>query len=135
MHVNSLRKHEILRKKQQISELFRSRKKLKGEYVRVVYSFAESGRSSGEAQLAALFAVSRKTVHDAVRRNRIKRLMREAYRQEKGVLSENIESDGKECPGGQLCLAFIYTGAGERFPDFAVLRREIRRLLRTIKSC
>jgi len=134
VHVNSLRKHEILRKKQQIAELFRSRKKLKGEFVRVVYSNVENGMASGEALPAVLFAVSRKTVPDASRRNRIKRLMREAYRQEKAVLPEGKAPDAEERRTGRLCLAFIYTGAGDRFPDFAVLRREIRRLLRTIKS-
>lgn len=135
MHVNSLRKHEILRRKQQIAELFRSRKKLKGEFVRVVYSYAENGPASGEALPAVLFAVSRKNVPDASRRNRIKRLMREAYRQEKVVPPGGNVPEGEERRTGRLCLAFIYTGAGDRFPDFAVLRREIRRLLRTIISC
>ncbi|MGB8248232.1 MAG: ribonuclease P protein component, partial [Chlorobium sp.] len=134
VHVNSLRKHEILRKKQQIAELFRSRKKLKGEYVRVVYSYVGNGSSSGEAPLGVLFAVSRKIVPDAARRNRIKRLMREAYRQEKGVLQTSIRTDGEERCRGRFCVAVIYTGPGERFPDFAVLQGEIRRLLRTIRS-
>lgn len=134
MHVNSLRKHEILRKKQLIAELFRSRKKLKGEHVRVVFSYLETGGTDRIGFAAVLFAVSRKTVPDAVRRNRIRRLMKEAYRLEKGVLPETCERFSSENGRKQLCLAFIYTGSGQRVPELAVFRREISRLLCTIRS-
>ena len=133
MHANSLRKHEILRKNQLIAELFRSRKKLKAAYVKVVFSYLETGRPEGNALPAVLFAVSRKTVPLAARRNRIKRLMREAYRMEKGALTEVQEPCA--CYGKKLCLAFIYTGSDAQIPELAVLRREMSRLLRTIGNC
>lgn len=131
VHVYSLRKHEILRKKQLIGELFRSRKKLKGEHIKVIFSYLETGNPDREGYPSVLFAVSRKTVPDAVRRNRIKRLMREAYRQEKEALFERKKDDGSR---KKLCLAFIYTGTDGQFAELAVLRREISRLLRTIRS-
>ena len=133
MHANSLRKHEILRKSQLIAELFRSRKKLKGEYVKVVFSYLETGRPERNALPAVLFAVSRKTVPLSAGRNRIKRLMREAYRMEKGALAEKQEPCARY--GKKLCLAFIYAASGGQVPELAVLRREISRLLRTIGNC
>lgn len=131
---HSLRKHEILRKRELIAELFRSRKKLKGEHVKLVFSqlhtdVSESGRVS-----LVLFAVSRRAVPHAVRRNRIRRLMKEAYRLEKTALADLRNLTAGEDGKGQLCLAFVYVGDGDRFPELAVLRKEIGGFLHAIRS-
>ncbi len=51
------------------------------------------------------FTVGSKNFPKAVHRNRIKRLMREAYRQENQTLKENLEKNQL-----QLALFFIFTG-------------------------
>jgi ribonuclease P protein component len=132
--VNSLRKHEILRKKQLITTLFRSRRSLKGGYVKIVYAHLDTGAEHRRAPAAVLFAVGRKSFRDAVSRNRIKRLLREAYRHEKHILIQNQGMIDGERSSRTLCLAFIYSGSGGGIPALADLQREISRLLCTIKK-
>ena len=86
VHVHSLRKHEILRKKLPISLLFKSGKSMKGEFLRIVYASLQLENTGFQPFPAILFAVSKKTVPSAVKRNRVKRMMREAYRLEKSSI-------------------------------------------------
>ncbi|ACD91541.1 MAG: ribonuclease P protein component [Chlorobium limicola] len=135
MYLNSLRKHEILRKKQVISELFRCRKSLKSDNIKIVYSFLDSGGKHPESSAAAvLFAVSKKSVPKAVMRNRVKRLMKEAYRLEKTVLLQKKELPDAIRENRTLCLAVIYIGGNRKLPAFALFRKEMSRLLRTLSS-
>lgn len=57
------------------------------------------------AALQAGFTVSSKYFKKAVDRNRAKRLMREAYRLQKGTLNEILKEQHK-----QLAVFFIYVG-------------------------
>ncbi|NCB09115.1 MAG: ribonuclease P protein component, partial [Bacteroidia bacterium] len=61
----------------------------------------------------AAFAVSKKSFKRAVRRNYIKRLMREAYRLNKPALYQHLE--GKH----QLAIFFIYIG--KDIPDYKLI--------------
>lgn len=132
MSVNSLRKHEILRKEQFIAALFRSRKKLNGEHVTIVYAHLETGVEHRRVPAAVLFAVGRKKVRDAVSRNRVRRLLKEAYRLEKHMLTDKRTTGCDPRFSKTLCLAIIYGGSGRDLPSLDVLRREISRLLFTI---
>ena len=129
VHVHSLRKHEILRKKQFISLLFRSGKSEKGDFLRVVYASLKPEAHSVARVPAILFAVSKKTVSSSVRRNRVKRMMKEAYRLEKSLLKNNAEypQHGSSCE--MLCVAFLYTGRKKSLPDLDAFREEIRVLM------
>ena len=132
MSVNSLRKHEILRKEQFIAALFRSRKKLNGEHLTIVYAHLDTGAQHRSAPAAVLFAVGRRKVRDAVSRNRIRRLLKEAYRLEKYMLTDERTTGCSLRFSETLCLAIIYSGTGRDLPTLDVLRREISRLLFTI---
>ena len=128
-HVYSLRKHEILRKKLPISLLFRSGKSMKGEFLRIVYASLQLEKSCFKALPSILFAVSKKTLPSAVGRNRVKRMMREAYRLEKSLIQGRAESPYEKCGDGMLCIAFLYTGRRKTFPNLEEFREEIRGLL------
>lgn len=68
-------------------------------------------RSDGIFTLQAGFAVSTKNFKKAVDRNRIKRLMREAYRLQKSVLEEVLIKNNK-------CLAVFIIYTGNELPGY-----------------
>lgn len=63
------------------------------------------------SHLQAAFSVSSKSFKKAVQRNRIKRLMREAYRLQKKFLQNELELNKKN-----LAVFIIYTG--NTLPEF-----------------
>ncbi len=132
VHTHSLRKHEILRKKQLISLLFSSGKSIKGDFLRIVYASLKPDGYIVQRVPAILFAVSKKTVSSAVRRNRVKRMMREAYRLEKSLIQskEDYSRDGRA--GEMLCIVFLYMGRKKTLPDLETFRKEIRVLIGNI---
>lgn len=67
--------------------------------LRVVYMPMEDG----QIPVSLLISVSKKRFKRAVKRNRVKRQIREAYRKHKSVLSEVVSRSDK-----QVALAFIY---------------------------
>ncbi len=129
VHSLTLCKQEILRKKLPISHLFRSGKSAKGDFLRIVYASLQLDNACFEPFPSILFAVSKKTVPSAVGRNRIKRMMREAYRHEKSLLKSREVSQHEGSAGGMLCIAFLYIGRKKTFPSLEAFREEIRRLL------
>jgi len=132
LHVHSLRKHEILRKKLLISLLFKSGKSLKGNFLKMVYASLTPENNVVTGVPAILFAVSKKTLPSSVHRNRVKRLMREAYRLEKSCMDRSVEFPDEGRAQKLLCIAFLYTGRRQNFPDLDAFREEVRRLLQHI---
>ncbi len=130
--MHSLRKHEILRKKLPISLLFKSGKSIKGDFLRIVYASLQLENNSFQPLPAILFAVSKKTVPSAVSRNRVKRMMREAYRLEKSLIPGRAENLREGSASGMLCIAFLYMGRRKTFPDLEAFRVEIRVLMESI---
>jgi len=120
-----------LRSQQLISLLFSNGKSVKGDFLRIVYASLNSEGHIFQGIPAILFAVSKKTVSSAVRRNRIKRMMKEAYRLEKSlVVQRNRENIHHGSTSRILCIAFLYTGSKKTCPDFEAFRDEIRVLMR-----
>jgi ribonuclease P protein component len=74
----TLKKSEVLRNKKEISSLFENGDWTRGRYVNIVSMPSEERR--------ILFAVSR-NIRGAVKRNRAKRYLREAYRLQKNSFS------------------------------------------------
>lgn len=110
---HTLHKKERLKKRKVIDALFRSGKVLSQPPLKVLYSFEKCGE---ENRLQFGAAVSKKHFKKAVDRNRIKRLLRECYRTQKGPLADKL----KEKEGLCLKLFVLYTG-NER-PAYDVLK-------------
>ncbi len=73
--------------------------------------------------LSVLVSVSKRRLHHAVDRNRTKRLVREAYRQNKHLLLDKLE-------GRHLCVAFLWLPSDTQ--DFATVQAKMQNLLMRI---
>jgi len=92
---------EKLKSRKLIEQLFKEGKSLSYFPFRIIYIQPQTNLS----HLQAAFSVSSKNFKKAVERNRIKRLMREAYRLQKFSLKNGLNEQGK-----YLAVFIIYTG-------------------------
>ena len=89
--------------------------------VRLVY--VEQALCDGEAQVKILVSVPKRYFKRAVKRNRVKRLLREAYRHNKHILLERLSSVSDR----QMLLAFIWID--NRLCDSATVNQRVAGLL------
>lgn len=122
-------KHELLRRKQLISLLFSSGNSEKGDFIRVVYASLKPDNHVFQGVPAILFTVGKKTLSSSVSRNRVKRMMREAYRLEKTLLTVEAEEKNDGRLSEQLCIAFIYIGRRKTLPALEAFSKEISGLM------
>ena len=97
----TLKAREKLKSAKLIQQLFKEGKSFSNFPFRVVYLTTEIN----SVHLQAAFSVSSKNFKKAVDRNRIKRLMREAYRLQKKELKTELEETQQ-----YLVVFFIYMG-------------------------
>lgn len=90
--------------------------------LRIVYM--EKEREENEEPVQILVSVSKKHFKHAVKRNRVKRQIREAYRHQKTILTEKMPQDRA------LAVAFIWL-ADELF-DSQQIQRSMRKLLEKV---
>jgi ribonuclease P protein component len=74
-----------------------------------------------------LVSVSKRNFKNAVDRNKIKRLIREAYRKNKEIIYENRKSESK-----LLLLGLIYTG--KTIPEYAGIEQKIILILQRLNE-
>lgn len=94
-------KEERLSWKRHIDYLFENGKSFIAYPLRVVYVVLESNQLP--VPTAILVSVSKKRFKRAVKRNRVKRQVREAYRTRKDNLLQTLDAKGKS-----LLVAFLY---------------------------
>lgn len=93
-------KAQKLKSRKAIDALFAEGKGYNSNPVRVVFSFVEHSE-----MLQAGFTVSSRNFKHAVDRNRIKRLMREAFRLQKNELEQSLQDNAR-----QVHLFFVFIG-------------------------
>lgn len=99
--------NERLKREQHIKALFQSGKALSAFPVRIVWQLAPAAEPF---PIRAGFSAPKKAFRHAVERNRIKRLLREAWRLQKPTLASSVP------PGRQLRLFILYTD--KTLPDY-----------------
>lgn len=100
----TLGKKERLKSRKQIEQLFDKGQRFSISTLRVFYSF-QSCHAPVKPQLQAGFVASSRNFKTAVDRNRIKRLIKEAWRLQKNELEKTLLEQSLN-----LNVFFIYTG-------------------------
>lgn len=124
MSLFSFRKEERLSRKKSIDELFKKGSSFYKYPFKTYWLLAPTG-SESPAQL--LVIVSKRSFKRAVDRNRVKRLIREIYRNEKPGFYEFLKANNQQC---LLCL--IYTS--NNIPEHSELDKKIKLVFRRLIS-
>ncbi|MBL0356781.1 MAG: ribonuclease P protein component [Chitinophagaceae bacterium] len=117
--------NERLKSRKAIDLLFKQGKSFSLFPFRVVYQ--KSVADSGEEILQAAFSVSKRYFKKAVYRNRIKRLMREAYRLQKNELQHRLQQSNR-----QMIIFIMYTG--NELPEHSLVKEKIATVIKRLQK-
>jgi len=120
----TLRKEERLTRKKLIEDTHKNGMSVKTPAIVMVYHFTELPETF-PAQ--ALFTVSKRIFKRAHDRNRVKRLLREAYRKQKHIVYSSLSEQKK-----QAAFLFIFTGRQQ--PNSAYVHGKIFELLKRFNA-
>lgn len=119
----SLPKAKRIKKRDDIKLLFTKGKRIQKHPIQLVYA----NRESEEAGIKIGVSVPKRKFKKAVDRNRIKRLMREAYRINQGLIT-NYNTTNNKC----LLLMFVYIG--KQAITYSEIEQKIVLLLQELES-
>ena len=117
-----LKKEERLSGKKRVEELFHNGNSFFHPPFRVIWGIGDAG-----VPVRMAVAVSKKSFKHAVRRNLIKRRIREAYRRNKNILTRRQRDTGTT-----LDVIFVYTGT--RILSYREIEEKIIVILRKIRE-
>lgn len=119
----SFRKSERLCSKRIIDQLFAGKNRSFAAYpLRAVFTAVSEG--AGKEPVVVLISVSKKHFKRAVRRNRVKRQIRESYRRNKQILLQVLEQEGMP---EQVAVAFLWLS--DELASSQVIEGKMRNLL------
>ena len=116
---------ERLKFRKQIETLFQQGEAFSVYPFRVVYSFSGQ-RAEQDAPARVGFSVPKKKMRHAHQRNRIKRLLREAWRHRKQEVYATIP------PNIQLHLFFIFSG--REIPDWPTTQKAMSKIIPNLQA-
>ena len=114
-------KKEKLKSKKRIEQLFIEGKNVTSFPLKLIY--LENTLPNG-VKVQAGMAVSKKRFKSAVKRNRVKRLLREAYRVNKSLVVGNTESS----------YAFLILYIGKELPAYAAIEKKMQHLFQKFNA-
>ncbi len=114
-------KQEKLKSRKLIGRLFEDGDSVKKFPIRLVYLQTEH---TSDHPIQAGFSVPKRNFKNAVDRNRIKRLMREAYRLTKNEVYEDLEHP----------FVFMFTFMGKKEPSYVEVEQKIKQVLALFKK-
>jgi ribonuclease P protein component len=123
----TFKKDEKLKSRKTIELLFKDGQSFSNFPFRVLWKFSAGAKES----LQTGFAVSSKHFKKAVDRNRVKRLMREAYRLQKNELQDQLQQQPTgSCGQKQLAVFIIYVG--NELPDYHLIFEKMDNVLKRL---
>lgn len=123
----TLSKDERLYAEKRIEALFAGGASFIAYPLRVVYIARENESESELPAISILISVSKKRFKRAVKRNRVKRLIREAYRLNKKELIDFARQSGKS-----FDIAFLYLKS--ELPTYAEIEKAILKTINTLNG-
>lgn len=123
----SLPKRERLHLKRHIDELFAHGKGFVAYPLRCLYLLRHEAEGEQDARASMMVSVGKKHFKRANKRNRVKRLVREAYRLNKSVWLQWLETEGKR---GRIAFMFV----GKELPEYHDIERAVRKAFEKLKA-